>query len=250
MDKTFLKGLILLEAMAKSERSCGVTELALELGLHKSNVHRLLQGLVHQGFARRDPETSRYMLTMKLWELGAKVSDRLDVRQEAYSVMQVLAKKTEETVHLSILEGVEVLYIDKIDSPQPIRAYTKIGGRAPAQCVATGKALLAWASKEIIEQVESCLEPYTPLSITTADALSAELKDIRANGFAINKGEWREEVGGIASPIFDVSGKAVAAIGISGPMVRCTQEWQEQTSQILIELSLTISRRLGFPGYP
>ena len=91
---------------------------------------------------------------------------------------------------------------------------------------------------------------YTFLSITEADVLTTELKDIRANGFAVNKGEWREEVGGIASPIFDVNGKAVAAIGISGPMVRCTKEWQQKTSPSLIELSLTISRRLGFPGYP
>lgn len=248
MDKTFLKGLTLLEAMAKSDRSCGVTELALQLGLHKSNVHRLLQGLVHQGFAYRDPDTSRYSLTMKLWELGAKVFDRLDIRQEALPAMEALAAETQETVHLSILDGTEVLYIDKIDSPQPIRAYTKVGGRAPAPCVATGKALLAWASEQELDEVMAQLEAYTPLSIVTPEALLSELAQVRAKGFAVNKGEWSAEVGGIASPIFDVNGKAVAAIGISGPIVRCTEDWQKRASESLITLSRRISKRLGFRG--
>lgn len=164
MDKTFVKGLVLLEALAKHERGSGVTELANQLMLNKSNVHRLLQALVHQGFARKNEDTGRYELTMKLWELGSGLANRLDVRTEALPFMKELAEQTQETVHLSLLDGVEVLYIEKMDSPQPVRAYTTVGGRSPAQCVATGKALLAWASEDTLNLLKNRLKPYTPVA--------------------------------------------------------------------------------------
>ncbi len=246
MDKTFLKGLILLEAMAKNDKSSGVTELANQLGLHKSNVHRLLQGLVHQGFARRNSETSRYELTMKLWELGARVFNRLDVRQEALPFMKELADETQETVHLSVLNGTDVLYIEKIDSPQPVRAYTIVGGRAPAQCVATGKVMLAWADQEILDQIIPKLAKHTPLSIVSKTELLQEMEAIRAQGYAVNRGEWREQVMGLAAPIYDVSGAVVAAMGISGPSERLTQIQIEKMGQSLIHLTGLISRRLGY----
>lgn len=248
MDKTFLKGLILLEAMAKKNSSSGVTELANQLGLHKSNVHRLLQGLVHQGFARRDPETRRYELTMKLWELGARVFNRLDVRQEALPYMRQLAEETQETVHLSVLNGTDVLYIEKIDSPQPVRAYTMVGGRAPAQSVATGKALLAWCEPEAIQQVLKKLKKHTKLSIDTKEKLLAELETIREQGYAVNKGEWRAQVMGLAAPIYGVSGKVVAAMGISGPADRINQLDLEEMGLSIQTLTMAISRRLGYYG--
>ncbi len=248
MDKTFLKGLVLLEAMAKNDRSSGVTELANQLGLHKSNVHRLLQGLVHQGFARRNPETSRYDLTMKLWELGARVFNRLDTRQEALPYMQQLAEETKETVHLSVLNGTDVLYIEKIDSPQPVRAYTIVGGRAPAQCVATGKAMLAWADTETIDNVVNNLEKHTPLSIENKADLLKEMELVRSKGYAVNRGEWREQVMGLAAPIFDVSGEVVAAMGISGPAERINQLNLNEMGESLANLTRLISRRLGHYG--
>lgn len=248
MDKTFLKGLTLLEAMAKNDKSSGVTEMATQLGLHKSNVHRLLQGLVHQGFARRNPETSRYELTMKLWELGARVFNRLDVRQEALPFMRELAEETQETVHLSVLNGTDALYIEKIDSPQPVRAYTLVGGRAPAQCVATGKVLLAWADQDVLDQIVPKLEKFTPLSITTKAELEQEMETIRQQGYAFNRGEWREQVMGVAAPIFDVSGEVVAAIGLSGPSERLSLMQTQEAGQRLTDLAALISKRLGYYG--
>lgn len=246
MDKTFLKGLVLLEAMANNEKSCGVTELANQLSLGKSNVHRLLQGLVYQGFARKEPETGRYELTMKLWELGAKVFQRLDLRREALPYMQLLAEETQETVHLSILEGVEVLYLEKIDSPQPVRAYTSVGGRAPAACVATGKVLLAWASENIIAQAAEKLQRYTPRSIVSAEELHRQLQRIRTIGYAVNTGEWREQVIGVAAPVRDATGAVISALGISGPAERITDTVISDSVPRLIELAGSISARLGY----
>lgn len=246
MDKTFLKGLVLLEAMANNEKSSGVTDLATQLSLGKSNVHRLLQGLVHQGFARKEPETGRYELTMKLWELGAKVFQRLDLRREALSYMQLLAEETQETVHLSILDGIEVLYLEKIDSPQPVRAYTSVGGRAPAACVATGKVLLAWASESTIAHAAEKLHRYTPRSIISAEELHRQLQRIRTIGYAVNTGEWREQVIGVAAPLRDATGAVVGALGISGPAERITDTVISDSVPRLIELATSISARLGY----
>lgn len=246
MDKTFLKGLVLLEAMANSEKSVGVTDLATQLSLTKSNVHRLLQGLVHQGFARKVSDTGRYELTVKLWELGAKVFQRLDIRREALPFMKLLANETQETVHLSVLDGVEVLYVEKIDSPQPVRAYTTVGGRAPAQCVATGKAMLAWASEEVIAQVAEKLQRYTPWSIVTAQELHRQLQRIRLLGYAVNTCEWREQVVGVAAPVRDVTGAVVGALGISGPADRVSDRVISDVVPRLIELADSISARLGY----
>jgi DNA-binding IclR family transcriptional regulator len=246
MDKTFLKGLTLLEAIARSERACGVTELAEMLQLNKSNVHRLLQGLVHQGFARKAAGTGRYELTMKLWELGSHVLSRLDVRQVAQPFLEGLAKKTSETVHLSVLDGIEVLYVAKIDSPQPVRAYTTVGGRAPAQCVATGKVQLAWADSEHVAQVKSALRAYTSKSITRSRDLEAEFERIRSQGYAINRGEWREQVCGVAAPIRDASGAVVAAIGLSGPADRLKPRRMKEWGSSVMQAASQISELLGY----
>lgn len=246
MNKTLLKGLVLLETMADNDKSSGVTELANQLSLSKSNVHRLLQGLVHQGFARKQEDTGRYELTMKLWELGAKVFRRLDLRREALPYMQLLADETLETVHLSILDGTDVLYIEKIDSPQPVRAYTTVGGRSPAVCVATGKVMLAWADQNTVANATETLHPHTPRSIVTAEELHRQLRQIRTIGYAVNSGEWREQVVGVAAPLRDATGSVVGALGISGPSERLTDDVISNSVPRLIELATMISARFGY----
>ncbi len=250
MDKTFLKGLTLLETLARSERACGVTELADTLQLTKSNVHRLLQGLVYQGFARKTGDTGRYELTMKLWELGSHVLSRLDVRQVAQPFLERLAADTSETVHLSVLDGIDVLYVAKIDSPQPVRSYTTVGGRAPAQCVATGKAQLAWADANRIAQVKAALRAYSSKSITRAADLDAELERIRSQGYAINRGEWREQVCGVAAAIRDASGEVIAAVGLSGPADRLKARQMKEWGPPVAEIAGQISRLLGYTAAP
>lgn len=232
--------------MANSERSCGVTELSKQLSLGKSNVHRLLQSLVHHGYVRQDVDTGRYELTPKLWELGAKVYQRMDVRREALPYMELLASETRETVHLSILDGVDVLYIAKIDSPQPVRAYTSVGGRAPAASVATGKVLLAWASESVVDAAAKDLQHHTSRSITTTEELHCQLKRIRQQGYAVNTGEWREQVVGVAAPVRDASGKVVSALGISGPADRIPDQTLRDVVPRLIELATSISKHLGY----
>jgi len=248
MDKTFVKGLNLLEALAISEDPRGVTELAKDLGLTKSNVHRLLQTLAAKGYVSQEQSSDRYQCTLKLWELGSLIAERIELPKISRPYMEALAKATHETVHLSVLDGNEVLYIDKIDSPQPVRAYSRVGGRAPAYCVATGKALLAHVAPEQLAEMFPEFVKYTPRSLTSLDELRADLKKTLDQGYAVNRGEWRESVCGIGAPIFNAPKKACAAIGISGPIDRLTPGVIRDLAPEIVDAARKISRALGFTG--
>lgn len=219
MDKTLLKGLQVLEALARSTRPRGVSDLAKELDLPRSNMHRTLRTLVEAGLVAQE-EGGAYACTLKLFELGSAVPVRSDVAGLADPIMLALADATNETVHLSALEGGDVIYLHKIDSTHPVRAYTTVGGRAPAYCVATGKALLAFQPDSYLDRYEDALQRFTPRTHADLAALRAELTEVRRQGFALNRGEWRDSVCGVAAPVFGVGGRAVAAIGLSGPASR------------------------------
>jgi IclR family transcriptional regulator, KDG regulon repressor len=247
MDKTLLKGLMLLEALAdQNGRPVTIPVLAEQVGLTKSNTHRTLQTLAHAGYATRDEVTGNYRSTFKLFELGAKQMAHVDVRHFAAAHMRSLVDLTQETVHLSILDGGSVVYVDKIESAQPVRAYSVLGGHAPAYCVATGKILLAYQSQEFIVRHVTELTAYTKATITDIHALRNELARAAANGYALNRGEWRESVGGVAAPIFDAFSQPVAAIGISGPLERLTLKRMKELAPSVQEAALKVSRAMGY----
>lgn len=248
METTLLKGLKMLQALASSERPRGVTDLAQELGLTKSNSHRLLKTLVASGFVQTNPETGKYAATLKIWELGSLILARVDVKSVAGAYLQELADNTGETVHLSLLVENVVVYIDKIDSLQPVRAYSQIGKSAPAYCVATGKALLAFQSEDVVARVCKSLEQFTSRTLNNPDELRRELARVRQLGYAINRGEWREDVCGVGAPIRDSSRQVVAAVGISGPASRLKPTFMRDQAPEIIATAAKISRALGYLG--
>jgi IclR family KDG regulon transcriptional repressor len=219
MNNSLVKGLALLETIALSDAPMSLTELSEALGLVKSNVHRLLQGLLELHYVSRD-DGGAYRPSMRFLGLATAVVMNLDMHRIALPIMERVLEQTRETVHLSVLDGDEVVYIAKLDSPEPVRAYSQVGGRAPAHCVATGKAMLAFQDEAVIARLSRRLKSYSPKTIMRPDAFIAELEAVRADGFAVNRGEWRESVRGIAAPIFDPAGRVIAAIGVSGPAER------------------------------
>lgn len=246
MDKTLLKGLAMIEALAHSRNPRGVSDLAEEMDLTKSNVHRVLKTLESAGYVTQVAATARYQLSLKLWELGSKLISRLDLKREAAEAMEQLSNATRETVHLSILNGAEVIYIDKIDSPEPIRAYSMVGGRAPAYAVATGKALLAFRRTDGISDI--AITPFTENTIRDTRELAAELARIRSVGYAVNVGEWREGVSGVAAPVFGPDGVAEAAIGVSGPVTRFQPKRLKKLVEQVVRAASDVSVRLGHNG--
>ncbi|MGE0717345.1 MAG: IclR family transcriptional regulator [Alphaproteobacteria bacterium] len=249
-NKTLLRGLQLIEHLVRVDGSCGVSELSRTLRIPKSNIHRVLETLVEGGYARSDPETGRYSLTLRLWELGSALVSRIELRPVAAPHLRTLAGSSDETVHLSVLDDGEVIYLDLIEGAQPVRAYTRVGGRAPAYCVATGKALLAFEEPHVVERVAARLEAHSGTTIVDRVRLEAELERIRRDGVAFNHGEWRAAVCGVAAPIRDSTGRVVAAVGISGPCARLTPERMIHSAPPVMATAHAISRDLGFIEQP
>jgi IclR family transcriptional regulator, KDG regulon repressor len=247
MDKTLLKGLAILEIIAKSEEgSKSITDLANATGLPRSNVHRVLQTLAHAGYLTQNPETGLYEGNTRLFELGVQQLSRLNVRNIAPSYMRMLVEQTGETTHLSILQGIDVVYIDEVPGPHPVRTHTVVGDRAPAYAVATGKALLSQQPREYLQAFEGSFKSHTKSTLASIRALSKDLDKCLRQGYAINRGEWRESVAGIAAPIFNRNGQAVAAIGISAPLERLTTSTAAKIGPIVKDAAMAISVRLGY----
>jgi DNA-binding IclR family transcriptional regulator len=247
MDKTLLKGLAVLEALADMQGQARIIDdVAARTGLTRSNAHRTLQTLMHAGYVERDPADGSYRGTLKMFALGVRQQGQLDVRKIAPPFMAVLARETGETIHLSILDGSDVIYIDKIDSVQPIRAYSMVGGRAPAHAVATGKALLSAQRDGSVDALPAQLERFTPATIVDRERLKDELAKAARVGYAINRGEWREGVGGLASPIFNGFDRPVAALGISGPLDRLSIARMEQFAPRVVEAAAGLSKAMGY----
>ncbi|MFT3776922.1 MAG: IclR family transcriptional regulator [Ottowia sp.] len=247
MNNTLVKGLQLLEVLSARDGAAGISELAAELQLGRSNVHRLLQALVELGYVVRDGERGSYRASLKIWELGARALHRLDFREAAAPAMRQLLAQSNETVHLSVLSGDEVIYIDKLDSPEPVRAYSTVGGRAPAYCVATGKVLLAWRDEPAASSLLSVrpLHAYTPSTAPDTAALALALERVRRQGFAVNRGEWRASVWGIASPLRGAGGRVIAALGISGPAERIRKKGVRDLARLVVDAAALASARLA-----
>ncbi|RYF51135.1 MAG: IclR family transcriptional regulator [Comamonadaceae bacterium] len=248
MDKTLLKGLMVLEAVTDVDHpSRTIEDVAARVGLTRSNTHRTLQTLMHAGYITRD-EDSGYRGGIRLFELAARQLMHLDLRRVASPAMRKLAALTGETVHLSVLDGIEVVYVDKIDSPQPIRAYSMVGGRAPAYAVATGKALLAYQPEGYVETYADALIRHTGMTISSLPLLKEELRRAVRVGYATNRGEWRDGVGGVAVAIFNALDDVVGAIGISGPLDRLSTGRAKELAVAVKACASEISTALGHKG--
>ncbi len=245
MDKTLIKGVQLLELLVQADGPCGVAELARASGWQPSNVHRTLQTWSQLGFIVQDADSGAYRCTLRLFEWGCRVADQLDLRRLARPHLVALAERTQETIHLSQLVGADVVYLDKIDSAQPVRAYSEIGGRAPAHCVATGKALLACAPAPALEQLPSPLPRPTIHSVPDRAALQAQFTRIRAAGYAVNHEEWRIGVRGLGAAIFDHQARAVAAVGLSAPAGRLPAVREKALGALVAAAAQAVTVALG-----
>ena len=144
-----------------------------------------------------------------------------------------------------MLDGVEIVYLEKIDSLQPVGAYSKIGGRAPAHCVATGKVLLAHAAVSVLSTLPVPLPRPTPRTVPDLQSLQSQLADVRDRGYAVNHEEWRLGVSGLGAPVFDQFGRAIAAVGLSAPSTRLGPQNEHATALKLVQAADSISQALG-----
>ena len=238
--------LAVLESFSVARPEIGVTELSQTLGLGKSTVHRLLTSLASRGYVRKNPDTERYCLGFKAFEVGSLIAGRGAIREAATPFLRNLMLATTETVHLGVLDQWEVVYIDKMESDQPLQMYSRIGRRAPLHCTALGKALVAWEPEDWLDRfLRRRLRAYTPSTLVEPGDFRRELVKIRAARYALDGEEFALGLKCVAAPLFDHARRVVASIGIAGPAVRLSTDRLPRLASLVRESAAGISRALG-----
>jgi DNA-binding IclR family transcriptional regulator len=230
VSTTVAKALAVLEYVAL-DRLTTIAQLGERTGLPRSTLHRLIGTLIDQGFLYRTAH-GHYRASFKLWRIGSTAVDYDSVRESARAVLSQLVRETSETAHYSVYEDGYAVYVEKLDGLHPIRSYTAIGGRSPAYATATGKALLAWQDEAEIKRVARSAKRFTDTTMTKPADIVAEMKRIRECGYAINRGEWRDGVWGIAAPVRGPDQSILAAVGISGPEARFRDALEGLTAKV------------------
>ncbi len=237
----------LLKSFSEEQVDIGISELSRRLGVAKSTVHRLAATLVSEGVLEQDRETEKYRLGIALFRLGALVRRRMEVSNQARPYLYELREKTNETVHLAILDGAEIMYVYNLESTQAIRMRSDLGVRKPAYCTAEGQAILAFQPSEVVDRVVAqSLLPRTPQTITDPAKLLKALAVVRQRGCAIEDEESEIGMRCISAPIRNDAGDVVAAVGIAGPVTRLSKKAIAAFTPHVIETADLISLRLGY----
>ena len=246
LAQTVLKALDILECIASAERPLSASEVARVCQVSRPTAYRLLLTLAARGYVAQ-VNGSHYRLGTQALSLSKKVLDSLDLPELAKPYMRRLSDVANETVHLSILDKTEILYIDKAESSQSVRMHSTIGTRNKLHCTAMGKAILAFLPDEertrLIEQLK--LLPCTATTITDKEALAAELNSIRTKKFATDDEESEEGVRCVGAPIFDYTGQVFAAISVSGPAYRLSISRIDALAPLVIDTARASSSQLG-----
>jgi DNA-binding IclR family transcriptional regulator len=238
----------LLKAFLSREPELGVSELSRRLGIGKSNVHRLLSTLVAEGLVEQDPRTGGYRLGLVTFELGEAVRVHMDLHAAAGPVLAQLRDQTGESAQVGVLDGFEVVYVDRLESAHSLRLFTETGRRVPVHCTSSGKVLMAHRPEPDREKylANAELTALTPASITDADQLRDELVAVRARGWAQSVNERENGVASIAAPVRDARGDVVAAISIGAPTTRFGAIPRRRFAAAIMEAGEAVSRRLGW----
>lgn len=241
------RAVAILGAFSADEPDLRVSDIAQRLGLHKSTVHRFLVNLEAAGMVEKTPRTGRYRLGLRLFELGSLVMDRINLWDEALPFLEDLVRTTGETGHMAVLEAGEAVYVERVEARRALRVPSAVGRGYPAHATNLGKVLLAFRPVEEVDEIiaQKGLPGFTPHTITTADALHADLATIRERGFSVDNEEYDEGLRCIGAPVWDHTGGVVAAIGIGGPVTRVTPDRIESLADMVIEQAKSLSRRLG-----
>src|SRR5882724_2291520 len=219
------RAVVILDMLAAVREDLSLFELSERLDLHKSTIHRLLMVLERHRLVERRPESGKYGLGLKLFELGTRAFARLGLGERAHPHLERLAAEAGETAHLCVLEDGEVLYLEKVEPSRTIRVPSTVGRRNPAHCTAVGKALLAFLPEADLDRLIQGrgLPAHTPNTITTPALLRRELRAIRQRGYAVDDEEIEEGLRCIGAPVRDHSGRVVASMSIAGPAFRLTR---------------------------
>ncbi len=246
------RALAIFETVCESDQPLSLAEISTRVNLPKATAFRLLRALSQHSLIEQDPVARTYYAGIKVFEWSNAVTRKMDLRTQALPELRGLSQRTNETVHLAILDGGDVIYIDKEETQQTIRMFSAIGKRGPAYCTGVGKVLLCHLPSDSLDRVlaSSSLKRYTPNTITTVRSLKRELARIRERGYAIDKAEHESNICCVACPIYDHQGQVVAAMSLTIPSFRLPAQGIEVFAPLVREYSNRISRKMGYVTLP
>ncbi|RKX82554.1 MAG: IclR family transcriptional regulator [Spirochaetes bacterium] len=247
MVNSVLKAVKILGIIGRS-KPLGISEISRMLEIPKSSTHNLLQTLESEGFVERNEDTNKYNLGTRLIELGYRAQNDLAICRIAKPYLNGINQETDETVHLTLLDDDEVLYVDCVESKRRMRTYSVIGIKAPLYCTAVGKAILAELPEIHIKQIINSkgLARLTDKTITNENNLFQDLSDTRERGYSIDNKEHEDQLICVGAAIRDVNGEVFASLSVSGPSDRMTEERIVHIGSLIKNATSEISRKLGF----
>ncbi len=238
--------LSILEALSQAPAGVFLNELSSVTGLNKTTVHRLLGTLIQTGYV--SGKNGKYRLTVRLFEVGARVINRLDVLTAARSYLEMLSVVTGEAVHLVVRDGADIVYIFKADAGQnSVQMSSRVGLRNPMYCTGVGKAILAALPEPEAEDVwlHSRIVRRTDNTITTFDRLKQQLAEVNVHGYAVDDEENELGVRCIAASVLDYAGKVAGAFSISAPSGRMDDARLVSIAPLVLDTREKICAALG-----
>ncbi len=241
------RALRILEGFSLKEKELGVTEISKRTGLNKSTCFGLIQTLQNRGYLEQNSENGKYRLGLKVFVLGQIFEASLELRVLAKPYLEELVDKTKETVHLVIRNKHEAVYVEKVEGPSAISIISQVGNRVNFHCTGVGKVILAHLAEEDVNKIlKNELARFTKNTITDIEKLKQQLKEIRRDGYSLDDEEIEIGLRCIAAPIFNYRKEVIAALSISGPTMRITDERLRKIAELTKEAAKKISNRLGY----
>lgn len=250
-SKVLSKGLALIEAIVSDPiGEISLAQLARATDMPKPTVHRLLGVLVDHGLVIQS-EAEGYRLGVQSLVWGTRFLERIDLRREAAPVLQRLVEQSGESVHLGLRDRTQVIYIEKYESPQPVRMFSRVGASSPLYSTGIGKAILAYADAQVVDAVVATgLLRRTPNTITSESGLRRELERVRQQGYAVDNIENEEGIRCIAAPVMNHKGECIAGISVAGPSFRMTKKRIQSLCPSVLDSALELCRLVGYESRP
>src|SRR5690349_16676829 len=239
-----------LRAFSRAGQELGITELSRQLGLGKSTVHRLVTTLTAERLLERGSTPGRYRLGLVLYELGSRVTEHVDLHQAALPVLTTLRHRTGEMVHVAVLDGLEAVYVERLESPYMLPVFRRVGHRLPAHWTSSGKVLLSALPRDELERrlKGAQLDARTSHTITDHRALVRELEQVARQGWASNFEEGELGVSSVGAPLRGADSKVIAAVTVVGSSERIYEATLRRYRAAVLEAAAAISARLGYRG--
>lgn len=244
------RALNILEAAAQRRDGLTNAEVSRKLAIPKSSASYILRTLEKRGYLRRESETGRYRLGLKILSLGGDAQMNLDIADVALPFMRILGEKIRMTVHLAVLDQGEAVYIEKVEAPGFFKVNTWVGRRMFLHSTSVGKCLLAWLPKHDVENLvkQQGLKKRTPKTITSITRFIAELEHVKQSGYAVDDEENSLGARCLGAPIFDAMGNVSAALGASGTLTQTDEDSMPRIIEALKETARRISRQMQKSG--